>query len=71
MKVRTQLRHLRQTDSLQRYLARFNELAVQLKNMSEVSKLTAFIDGLKKESKYAVEQHIVIHWLMQWMWRVA
>ena len=54
MKVRTQLRHLRQTDSLQRYLSRFNELTVQLKNMSDESKLTAFIDGLKEDYKYAV-----------------
>jgi hypothetical protein len=54
MKVRTQLRHLRQTDSLQRYLTRFKELTVQLKNMSEESKLTAFIDGLKEEYKFAL-----------------
>ena len=54
MKVRTQLRHLRQSDSLHKYLKRFNELTVQLSNMSEEEKLVAFTDGLNEKYKFEV-----------------
>ena len=54
MKIRTQLRHLRQTDSLQKYLKRFHELTVQLSDLSEREKLVAFTDGLQEKFKYEV-----------------
>jgi hypothetical protein len=58
MKVRTQLRHLRQTESLHKYLKRFNELTVQLSNLSEEEKLVAFIDGLNEKYKFeAIRAH--------------
>jgi hypothetical protein len=54
MKVRTQPRHLRQTESLHKYLKRFNELTVQLSNLSEEEKLVAFTDGLNEKYKFEV-----------------
>ena len=54
MKIRTQLRHLRQTDSLQKYLKRFHELTVQLSDLSEREKLVAFTHGLQEKFKYEV-----------------
>ena len=54
MRIRTQLWHLRQGDSLQRYLKKFNELTVQLSELSERDKLVAFTDGLNEKYKYEV-----------------
>ena len=54
LRVRTQLRHLRQKDSIQKYIKRFRELMVQLPNLGEEEALVAFTDGLNDKFRYEV-----------------
>jgi hypothetical protein len=54
LRVRTQLRHLRQTGAFTDYLNKFQGLTIQLSDLTEKEQLVAFTDGLSQDYKYEV-----------------
>ena len=54
MKIRSQLRHIRQSDGFPRYLSKFQELTNQLPNMSQDDLYISFLDGLADSHKHEV-----------------